>query len=274
MARPSASPNPDLPIRVAERGEAGTPFRNWLFRRTQGDRRATERQLAFLQQWDHLRDDPEVAASAASYADRWAVSPATAYRLLEEFAALFPTEKNPGRLLELLWTGLSASHLGRTRVAALIDVPVVRKPAAGTRDLREILPQVTTGELGSPVYGPSGLLLPEGSSYEAYESSADRFGWAAMPERADSESPCHVSFILEGDADDVWMPAAGSAREHGDWDEAEMSSAAAWANQEGLRLQRVTVRVPQPVFRLAPRARPPRGDREVIKPPQKSRPCG
>lgn len=246
-----------LPIRLAEPNEEGILFRDWLARRTRGDRRATERQLAFVQQWDHLRDEAPSTVNPAAYAARWRVSQATAYRLLEEFRTVFPSEADPGRLLDLLWDGLSPKYLGHGRLGALIDVKVVRKPDAGPRDLRELLPPITTGRLEASAFGPTGIeILPAGTPYQAYEASADRFAWAGCLSGGVAADDGFASFILEGDAEDVWLLAVGSLRGHHEWDQAEMASAAAWARAEGMRLQRVGVRVPTPVFRLAPGARP------------------
>lgn len=239
------------------------PFRDWLARRTRGDRRATERLLAFIQQWDHLRDEAPDAVNPAAYAARWRVSPATAYRLVEEFRTVFPSEADPARLLDLLWEGLSERYLGRARLGALVDVRVARNPDSGPRDLREVLPPIASGLLEAPIYHAAGVEVPVGTRYEAYEANADRFAWAATPLGDGASKGAFVSFILEGDAEDVWLPALGSIRDHTTWDDAEMASAASWAMAEGMRLQRVSVRVPSPVFRLAPGARPSSRDASI-----------
>jgi hypothetical protein len=252
----SYSDNGSLPIRLAGPNAEGVPFRDWLARRTRGDRRTTERLLAFIQSWDHLRDESQDAPSPAAYAARWRVSPATAYRLVDEFRTVFPSEADPGRLLDMLWDGLSERYVGHIRLGSLVDVRVVRNPVPGPRDLRDILPPITIALLEAPIYDASGVEVPVRTRYEAYETKADRFAWAVKPSGESAPPGAFISFILEGDAEDLWLPALGSTREHSSWDDAEIASAASWAMAEGLRLQRISVRVPSPVFRLAPGARP------------------
>jgi hypothetical protein len=248
----SRSGHEKLPVRLAEPGEDGTPFREWLSRRADGDRRTIERQIAFLQQWDNLRDE-DSSVTPTSYSTRWRVSVATTYRLLEEFRELLPSEQDPDRLLELLWEGLSERYLGTSRLGSLMDVRIVRRPDEGD-DLRDILPPIVRGQLEDPLSDGRGAnILPIGTPYEAYETKADRFAWSALSVEAEAQ---FVSFILE--QGQGWVPASGSAHNHEGWDQAEMASAARWAMAQGMRLVRVGVRVPSPPGEaVSARERPP-----------------
>lgn len=229
----NSSNTTSLPIRLAEPGEIGVPFRDWLARRTI-DRRSTERLLAFIQQWDHLPQDPP--RSAQAYATMWNTSNATAYRLLDEFRATFPAERAPDSLLDLLWQGLSEPYASGGRLGALIDVPVVRV----TRDLRELMPVAIQGVLETPLSDSRGtMILDSGAEYSAYEVEADRYAWSQAP------SGEQVSFILERGRD-AWLPAAGSDDRHNDAADAELACAVRWATGAGFRLQAVGVRVPEP----------------------------
>jgi hypothetical protein len=244
-----------LPIRLAAPQEVGLPFSEWLMRRFRGDRRATERQLAFLQQWDHLRDGA-TGTSLAAYATRWRASRATTYRLLEEFRSVFPAERDPNRLLGLLWDGLSEGHKAGALLGSLMEVRIVRTPSAEPGDLRELLPAISEGELVRSLFDGGGReLLPVGARYEAYEHNADRFAWAASIPLESPSIAGYVGFILESDADDSWLPAPGSVTRYGDWEDGEVASAARWAQAAGMRLQRIGVRLPSPSFRPAPGSR-------------------
>jgi hypothetical protein len=233
------------------------PFLEWFDRRTGGNRRMKERQLAFIQQWDHMRDELPAEPTAEQYAARWRTSAATTYRLLAEFRTLFPGQSDPGALVSLLWDGLSEPHLRRGELGSLLEVKVIREDPQ-PRDLREILPPIVRGQLQTAVFDAEGRqIMDVGADYEAYEFMADRFAWADVSSVPAGDGSEYASFILEGDADDQWLPAVGSARVHPDWATAEMSSAARWAGGQGLTLQRLGIRVPTPTFRLAPGARPP-----------------
>jgi len=250
-----------LPVRLAKPAEPGLPFLEWLDRRTGGNRRMKERQVAFIQQWDHLRDELPAEPTAEEYAARWRTSVATSYRLLAEFRTLFPGQRDPGALVSLLWEGLSEPHVSRGELGSLLEVKVMREDPR-PRDLREILPPIVRGQLETAVFDEMGRQIIEaGADYEAYEFRADRFAWAPVASAPAADGTEHASFILEGDADDHWLVAAGSLRVHPDWDTAEMSSAARWAGEQGFTLQRIGIRVPTPTFRVAPGSRPPLRDR-------------
>lgn len=250
--------DPDLPIRLAGPTDPGIPFSTWLDRRTRGNRRQKERQMAFIQQWDRLRDEMQAEPTAEAYAERWRTSHATAYRLLAEFRSLMPGQVNPTRLLTLLWRGLSAPHVPTGTVGALLEVEVTRQ----MRDMRDLLPPITHGRLRDPVLDRQGRkVVAAGAQYDAYELNADRFAWAGVIDGYADETWKFASFLLEGDADEIWIPA-GSPKGHPTRDYAELESAARWATSIGHKVTKVGVRIATPVFRQAPGARPSRREME------------
>jgi hypothetical protein len=102
----------DLPFKLAEEDEPGAMrFQDFLIDRI-GDRRRIERLTVFLHQWEIQSDELETRGpTAAEYAKRWGVPPASAYRLYAEFQAVFPTETDPQRLLSRLWDGMKGPGL-------------------------------------------------------------------------------------------------------------------------------------------------------------------
>lgn len=103
------STQPALPIRLAEKGESGQPFIDWLGRRLGGNRLARQRMTAFIQEWDLLRDEVQQRQhrepTVEEYSERWNVSLSSAYRLLAEFRQVFGPQP-PGELCQLLWEGM------------------------------------------------------------------------------------------------------------------------------------------------------------------------
>lgn len=100
-----------LPLRLPRNGETSVPFVDLLAARC-GDKRRTDRMIAFIQEWDHVRDevrdaDPRKAdATVEDFAERWKTPLPTAFRMQAEFREIFPTETTPGRLVELLSDGM------------------------------------------------------------------------------------------------------------------------------------------------------------------------
>jgi hypothetical protein len=98
-----------LPIRLPQRGEKGVPFIDWLERQLGGDSAARQRMQAFIQEWDHLRDEIQQRElrdpTVEEYAERWNVAGSTAYRLLDEFRSATGIDY-PGPLCRLLWDGM------------------------------------------------------------------------------------------------------------------------------------------------------------------------
>jgi hypothetical protein len=96
----------------------GEPFLKWLHRVAGRDR--AKRLAVFLQQWDHLADDLERAPTVKEYAAEWKESEAGVYRQLEEFRQIFPSEEDPARIMELLWSGMPRNG----QLMALLDVRI------------------------------------------------------------------------------------------------------------------------------------------------------
>ncbi len=111
-----------LPIRLAKKGEAGTPFVDWLDLRLGGDRQARQRMEAFVQEWDLLRDEVGREPTVSEYAKRWNMAESTAFRFLEEFRRIFKIEY-PGPVCALLWSGISSST--NARLVPLLGVKVI-----------------------------------------------------------------------------------------------------------------------------------------------------
>jgi hypothetical protein len=130
-------PKPQLPFRHARRGEQGVPFIEYLDTRTGHDRRTLTRQLAFLHEWEYLADDLGRAPSTKEYADRWHMPGSTAYGLLSEFRRLFPTERDPNRVIKEIWDGVGAQQNVHGGFLDLNRVKVVPLPEPGTSDGRE-----------------------------------------------------------------------------------------------------------------------------------------
>jgi hypothetical protein len=98
-----------LPIRLPRADEEGVEFIEWLNQRLGGDRAARQRMEAFIQEWDHLRDEllerDRREPTVEDYAARWNVAESSAYRLLAEFRQAVGNDY-PNALCELLWDGM------------------------------------------------------------------------------------------------------------------------------------------------------------------------
>lgn len=105
-----------LPIRLAVDGEGGVEFIDWLDERLGGDRMARQRMVAFIEEWDHLRDELLESEgrepTVEDYARRWRVADSSAYRLLAEFRSTTGVAY-PSALCQLLWDGMPRSTPGR-----------------------------------------------------------------------------------------------------------------------------------------------------------------
>lgn len=108
-----------MPIGLATQGEPGEPFVKWLHRAAGRDR--AKRLVVFLQQWDHQADELGRAPTAAEYAEEWRESESGTYRLFEEWRAVFPGERDPSHVVNLLWSGMPRDGA----LMALLDVAVV-----------------------------------------------------------------------------------------------------------------------------------------------------
>ena len=128
---PTKYREPPLPFRYARRGETGTPFIEYLDQRVGRDRRARGRQLAFIHEWDYLTDEIQRPPTAKDYAERWNAPLSTVYGLLEEFRELFPTEADPGRVVQEIWNGVEAQQDG---VGTFVDMDRVHVIATDQSD--------------------------------------------------------------------------------------------------------------------------------------------
>jgi hypothetical protein len=106
-------------IRLASQDASGEPFVKWLHKVAGRDR--AKRLVVFLQQWDHQADDLGRAPTVEEYAEEWGESKSGTYRLLEELREVFPTERDPSGIMNLLWDGMPRNG----ELMALLDVPVV-----------------------------------------------------------------------------------------------------------------------------------------------------
>ncbi|MEJ7785889.1 MAG: hypothetical protein WKF96_13875 [Solirubrobacteraceae bacterium] len=99
----------DLPLRLPAENEKGMEFIEWLDTQVGNNRIARQRMVAFIQEWDHLRDELHERElrepTVEEYAARWGVAESSAYRLLDEFRAATEFEY-PGSLCQLLWNGM------------------------------------------------------------------------------------------------------------------------------------------------------------------------
>lgn len=115
-----------LPFRAVARGEDGTEFVDYLYERatavtdtpTQA-RVLAQRAWIFVQQYDHLRDERSEPGepTVEQYAERWRMPIRTAHRAFAEFDALFPGERDAGRVCRELWDGIGRQAPGGTLMA-------------------------------------------------------------------------------------------------------------------------------------------------------------
>lgn len=68
--------------------------------------------IAFIQEWNHVRDEvrdanpSKIDAAVDDFAVRWNTPLPTAFRMQAEFREIFPTEVTPARLIDLLLDGM------------------------------------------------------------------------------------------------------------------------------------------------------------------------
>lgn len=92
-------------IRLPRPGEQGTEFIDLLDQRV-ADRRTRQMLVAFIQEWDHLRDELEREPTVVDYAQRWRTPESTVFRWLAEFRRVFDTEGHPGEVSQVLWDAM------------------------------------------------------------------------------------------------------------------------------------------------------------------------
>lgn len=114
----------ELPIRLPNKDEEGTAFIDWLDARVEGNRRARQRFEAFIQEWDHLRDELGAEPTVSNYSERWGMPESSVFRFLDEFRERLAIQ-NPGDLCELLWNGMPKFGPGEEELVALLSVRVV-----------------------------------------------------------------------------------------------------------------------------------------------------
>lgn len=123
-----AKPDSQLPVRLPRAGESGVPFIEWLAERLDNDRIERQRLGAFIQEWDHLRDEihqTEIREpTVEEYAVRWGVAVSSAYRLRAEFRRVVGLEY-PGPLCDLLWDGMATARQAPARPRWILGVRVV-----------------------------------------------------------------------------------------------------------------------------------------------------
>lgn len=117
----------DCPFRAVLDREPGIEFETYLGLRVESlgltprrSRELTRRLWAFIQEYDHLRDElfarGQGEPTPAQFAERWRMPERSAYRAFDEFGDVFPEiAENPGLLCDELWTGIKhqqpASHM-------------------------------------------------------------------------------------------------------------------------------------------------------------------
>jgi hypothetical protein len=106
-------PATTCPVRAADRDEDGIGFEEFLRDRIdrlggspQQSRELLRRVWAFIQEYDHLRDElrdrgQREVPSVPQYAERWRMGERTAYRAFSEFALVMPDLGDaPGELCD------------------------------------------------------------------------------------------------------------------------------------------------------------------------------
>jgi hypothetical protein len=106
LTRPPSAP---AKLRLASAGETGTSFDRVVRDRFGGDEDQTRALLAYLQGWSFVRDELGRAPSSIEYADHWRYDQAAVKAEEALFAAAFPEEDLPERLIALLEEGLPRS---------------------------------------------------------------------------------------------------------------------------------------------------------------------
>jgi hypothetical protein len=118
-----------LPIRLPGENETGIEFLDWLDQRVAGNRLARQRLVAFIEEWDLVRDEvrdkENREPTVSDYAQRWRMPESSAYRFLEEYRRIFRTPY-PGDLCDLLWGGMPKwTGSGPIEMLSLMAVKVV-----------------------------------------------------------------------------------------------------------------------------------------------------
>jgi hypothetical protein len=63
-----------------------------------------------IDQWDYITDQLGRPPTLKEYSERWNVPLSTTYDVLEEFRRLFPSERDPERVVREIWDGVEAQQ--------------------------------------------------------------------------------------------------------------------------------------------------------------------
>jgi hypothetical protein len=156
---------PDL--RLPFPGEQGATFEEILDARSGDDKSLRRDVTSYLLEWASVRDRLDRDPMLQEYAELWETGQTIAEERNEQFRVLFPSEKDPGRLLSLLWSGQKEQSFLRLMGTELVeDRPpptvvnqfvlqladsLLRNPEVGSHVMREVRPYTEGGELvGDP----------------------------------------------------------------------------------------------------------------------------
>ncbi len=116
--------NVSLLISLAQPGQAGRPFAEWLL--DHEPKRATrDRVVVLLQQWDTQRDDLGREPTVREYSREWRVPEAVAYRQVSEFRRVFGAD--PGEVASLLWDAVAQQQGEHFGLVPLLGVKVAER---------------------------------------------------------------------------------------------------------------------------------------------------
>ena len=127
-----------LPFEAVSGPTRGQEFVDFLYDRCLGltdtptQARALARRLwAFLQEYDHLRDELQESRepTVEEYAERWRMPLRTANHAFAEFFSVFPSEQDPGRIAAELWKGIGLQ--GNKPFSGLLALGSVRVVPVG-----------------------------------------------------------------------------------------------------------------------------------------------
>lgn len=156
---------PDL--RLPFPGEQGTTFEEILDAKSGDDQSLRRDVTSYLLEWSHVRDQLARDPMLQEYAELWETGQSIAEERNEQFRGLFPSEKDPGRLVSLLWSGQGRKGFLRLMNTELVEdrpPPTVvnqfvlqladclsRNPEIGSHVMREVGPYTEGSELvGDP----------------------------------------------------------------------------------------------------------------------------
>jgi hypothetical protein len=154
-------------LRLPFPGERGATFEDILDARS-GDNKSLRRDVtSYLLEWASIRDRLARDPMLQEYAELWGTGQTIAEERNEQFRNVFPSEKDPGRLLSLLWSGQQQQSFLRLMGTELVEdrpPPTVvnqfvlqladslrRNPEIGSHVMREVGPYTEGSELvGDP----------------------------------------------------------------------------------------------------------------------------